>query len=280
MAKDHFFQLRVPFVKVDESQFGLALKTSGYIRNTLYEPSLLEEKTIDNVAFENVSLSKTVIRKVTFKNCTFKNCLFIGTCFEDVSFHSCDFIACNFFRAEFKRVYGKPAQFARAIRKHGYANVAVGLFQQLRENYANETQPEFRREAEYYFRVWSRRLKWRDISRGRTRFRSALSWGGSVAYGMLFGYGYRLRNLLITTAFVVLMLTCAAHFLHNNLFVENGATSIARSLYFTISTMVTMGAVGFTPHSNFGYLFVLLNACFGVVLITATVSAIAKRVSR
>lgn len=280
MGKDAFFTMRVPFEKMNVDQFALALRTSGHIKDVLYEPDVLEDKTINDIEFQNVSLSKTHIQRITFNRCTFRNCLFIGTEFEEVGFHSCSFIDCNFFRSKFKQVYAKPAQFAQAVRKHSYANVAVGLFQGLRDNYSDTMQPEHRREAEYFFQVWSRRLKWSEIMSSSTKIRSALAWFGSLAYGNLFGYGYRLRNLLITTSVVVVLLTCAAHSFHQILFEENGVVSVVRSLYFTVSTMVTMGAVGFTPVTSSGYLFVLLNALCGIVLITATVSAIAKRVAR
>lgn len=280
MGKDAFFTMRVPFDKMNVDQFALALRTSGHIKDVLYEPDVLEEKTINDIEFQNVSLSKTSLRKLTFNRCTFRNCLFIGTRFEEVGFHSCNFIDCNFFRASFKKVYAKPSQFAQAVRKHRYANVAVGLFQELRDNYGDTMQPEHRREAEYFFQVWSRRLKWHEMKSSPDKIQFAISWFGSLAYGTLFGYGYRLRNLLLTTSVIVVVLTCAAHVFHPMLFVENGPVSVVRSLYFTVSTMVTMGAVGFTPITSRGYLFVLLNAISGVVLITATVSAIAKRVAR
>lgn len=280
MSRDRFFMMREPFVRMDEAQFELALKTSGHIRDVLYEPELLENETISGITFENVSFSKTRLTKLTFKNCQFRSCLFVGSTVDEANFHDCVFLDCNFFRAKFKNVYGKPGQFAKAVRKHEYANIAVSLFQELRDNYDDAMQPEHRREAEYFFQVWSRRLTWYEIRTKPAYLRAVPAWAGSLLYGCLFGYGYRLRNLLLTTMASVAALTIVAHLHHRDLFEENGAVSFVRSLYFTVSTMVTMGAVGFSPASDSGYLFVLLNATCGVVLITASVSAIAKRVAR
>jgi hypothetical protein len=280
MAKDKFFTLRLPYDQFDKAQFEQALRTSKHICNVLYAPDELSDYRIESKMFENVSFSKTTLKGLNFKNCVFKHCLFIATQLEKVEFHNCQFVECNFFKAEFRGVYGHPRQFAKAIRSGSYANVAVHLYQELRDNFLDEMQPEFRREAEYQFRRWKRKLYWREILAGNNLPRSILRWTGSALYGFVFGYGFRVRNLLLTTVSAILFLSLVSHANHATFFMDNGDVTLIRSLYFTVSTMVTMGAVGFTPLSDAGYAYVLLNALVGVLLITATVNSIAKRVAR
>lgn len=283
MAKDPFFTIRPPFTQVDENGFKLLLAASKHISGVMYMPDLLSQLRIENVTFENVSFAKTLIQNVNFKNCKFKDCLFIATELSGVEFHGCVFEECNFFKSRFESVYGRPSQFAGAVSDHSYANVAVHLFQELRDNYADEMQPEFRGEAEYYFRVWGRRLLWSKF-RGGAGFKQKtsllLAWLLSLLHGALFGYGFRLRHLLATTLSVVLLLAAFAFRYGESLFVIDGVLTPVRAIYFTVTTMITMGAAGFSPIGNAGHIFVIVNALAGVVLVTATVSSIAKRVAR
>jgi uncharacterized protein YjbI with pentapeptide repeats len=156
MLKD-FFKLNQPYKKLDMDEFEEQLCVSKHLCNILYLPDELTSKKIVDTTFENVSLSKTNINKLTFKNCVFKDCLFIGSFFESVEFHDCSFENCNFFKAKLKDVYAKPKQFQNTILDSKYSNIAIHLYQQLRENYYSSSQKEFKNDAEYYFCVWKRK---------------------------------------------------------------------------------------------------------------------------
>jgi hypothetical protein len=283
MSIDPFFCLEGPVREFDSNQLSDALETSAHIRNVLYRPRHFDirKKRVEGITFENVSFSKTDIGGVTFKECKFIRCLFIGTNFTDVEFHSCSFTRSNFFKATFKAVYGKPEQFSSAVIEDRYANIGVHLYQELRDNYKDEAQPEFMREAEYQFRKWSQKLLWTELVKKQSfSARNALQWLGLAVYRLLFGYGLRLRNLLGTTLLSVLVLTMLARSYASGMFLEEHPVTWIRGIYFTISTMITLGAIGFTPKSDAGYMFLLLNAVAGVVLLSATLNAFSKRVSR
>jgi uncharacterized protein YjbI with pentapeptide repeats len=154
---EDFFKLNTPFTKIDVEEFTELLKTSRHIHSVLYRPNELKKFKIKDITFENCSFAKTTIQNVTFFNCVFIDCLFIGSTIMKVEFHDCIFKNCNFFKSNFTSVYAKPVQFKEAITDNKFANIAVHLFQQLRENYHSESQREYKNEAEYYFHYWDRR---------------------------------------------------------------------------------------------------------------------------
>ncbi|CAK8716999.1 hypothetical protein GCAAIG_06410 [Candidatus Electronema halotolerans] len=200
----NFFKLNAPFDTFNRETFDSHLRTSKHICNVLYEPNSYKEAKVTRVTFENVSFSKTTIIKVTFIDCIFKDCLFIATKFTSVGFHDCIFENCNFYKSTFHSLYARPHQFRKAIANDEYANIAVHLYQQLRENYYQESQREFKNEAEYYFGHWNRKNEYIQAKRKKKKFYSYIFQHIiSYLYGYLLGYGYRLRNLVVTT-FVLL----------------------------------------------------------------------------
>jgi len=280
MLRD-FFQLNAPFDTFDNQKFVAHLRTSKHICNVLYEPDKLEDQKIAGITFENVSFSKTLLRRLTFNDCSFIDCLFIGTKLEWVEFHRCRFIYCNFYKAVFRNVYAKPKQFRQAITESKHANIAVHLYQQLRENYYSESQREFKNEAEYGFAKWKRKNDFVQARRLHFGIHQYLlphlvSW----MYDFLFGYGYRLRNL-VTTTVVALMFACVLnYYCADKLFAEPVQTSFIKTLYFTFTTMTTLGAAGYSPNTETGYIFVLINLGIGISILSATITAIFKKLVR
>ncbi|MCW8813305.1 MAG: ion channel [Ignavibacteriaceae bacterium] len=276
-----FFKLNTPFETFDSERFDNQLIVSKHLCNILYSPEQLTSKKITGVKFENVSFSKTTISKLTFKECLFKDCLFIGTEFDSVEFHDCVFENCNFFKSKFISVYAKPRQFRKAITDSKFSNIAIHLYQQLRENYYQGSQREFKNEAEYYFCIWKRKNDFIQAKRKNIKFYKFLpnhivSW----VYGATLGYGYKLKNLIITTCFIVVSLVLVNHLFADVLFSSPTTKSIIKTTYFTITTMATLGASGYTPNTEVGYVFVIINVLTGISIFSAAINSIFKKVIR
>ena len=278
---DDFFKLNGLCQDFDQDRMISQIETSRHIVNVVYRPDNFILKKVSDIKFENVSFSKTKIKNTNFKNCTFENCLFIGSEFEDVEFHGCNFVNCNFFKSKFKNIYGKPGQFRKAILNNSHANIAVHLYQQLRENYQSEAQREFKNEVEYQFSVWKRRLMINEgVRNNEPPYKYLSSYLLSFVYGLLLGYGYRLRNLFITTFFMVSIATYLNHKYSSYMFVGDENPSIIKSIYFTVTTMATLGASGFSDLSEIGYAFVTFNVLIGISLLTATLNSLFRKVLR
>ncbi|MCI0427902.1 MAG: pentapeptide repeat-containing protein [Nitrospiraceae bacterium] len=280
MLKD-FFRLNLPFERFDRHSFLQHLRASKHICNVLYESGSFENERMSGITFENVSFSKTAIRRVTFSSCVFKDCLFIGTVFDSVEFHDCHFEHCNFYKSKFASVYGKPKQFRKAITDKRYSNIAVHLYHQLRENYYRDSQRDFKNEAEYYFGHWNRENELIQSKRkGQKWYQYLPRHVGSWLYGYLLGYGYSLRNLVATTSVIIIMLVTMNYAVARYLFATPTDSSLIKTVYFTITTMATLGAAGYNPDTEIGYAFVILNVLIGISIFSATISAILKKVIR
>jgi len=276
-----FFKLNPPFEEFDETRMDSQLKTSRHIINVLYKPECLFSKKIYGITFENISLSKTTIEKCTFRNCIFKDCLFIGTRFVSVEFHNCQFINCNFFKSTIEKVYAKPHQFRDAIKDKAFANIAVYLYQQLRENYYHESQREFKNEAEYYFSRWKRKLEHVQARKNKKPWYKF--WPNTIlsfAYDVVLGYGYRLRNLVVSTTILVFILITINHVFAENFFLQEESPSTIKSIYFTITTMATLGASGYSALTETGYVIVTIDVLVGISILTATLNSIFRKVIR
>ena len=276
-----FFKLNQPFKPFDLDEFNEQLHVSKHLCNILFSPEELSSKRINGITFENVSLSKTNINKVTFKECRFIDCLFIGTVFDSVEFHDCYFENCNFFKVKLKSVYAKPDQFKKAIVDARFSNIAIHLYQQLRENYYHSSQKDFKNDAEYYFCIWKRKNDFIQAKRKKKIWYEyvpshILSW----IYGATLGYGYKLKNLIVTTLLVVMTLIFTNHLFADFLFSPPTQKSIIKTTYFTITTMATLGASGYTPNTDIGYIFVIINVLTGVTIFSAMINSIFKKVIR
>lgn len=278
--KDVFFQIPAPFTKIETAgDFSKLLCQARHINNIMYMPDNLTSEKIVSVIFENVSFSKTELKDVIFENCVFKNCLFIYSIFDGVRFHSCSFNCCNFFRAKFNTsCYAKPGQFKNAVCDDKYANVAVWLFDQLRLLYKEESQKSYKAEAEYYFNNW---LYVQKYSKRKDNENAFIFYSKKIAlklYGKLFGYGYRLRNLVLTTSIIFVLLVAMNRVLGNFIFDSGGINNFSQSIYFTVTTMLTLGASGFGNPTGIGRWLIIVNVLLGISLLSFTVSALFNRI--
>ena len=279
----NFFQLNSPFDRINGDQLATLLRTSNHIRNVLLEASPAQNTKLSDITFDNVSFSKKLLQYVTFASCVFRDCLFIGTRFDSVELHDCEFENCNFFKSRFVSVYAKPAQFRKAIPDKRYANIAVHLYHQLRENYYREAQREFKNEAEYQFRHWGRMNEWIQLRRKRIKikwYRHGLRHLVSWLYDYLLGYGYRLSRQIVTTCAIVILVMVANHVCAEYLFSEATQPTVVKTVYLTLTTMATLGASGYSPDTEVGYMFVVFNVLIGISILSATVAAIFKKVIR
>lgn len=283
---DDFFKLNRPYETFNEARMASQLSTSKHVCNVLYQPEILSPETlskrsVENIKFENVSFAKTTIKALNFKKCEFMDCLFIGTEFTDgVRFHDCKFINCNFFASKFIALYGKPHQFQKAITDQKYANIAVHLYQQLTRLYSEDFQRSYKNEAAYNFLCWKRVLDYQHDKRDGKGVSSEIKYFISWCHDFFFGYGYHLRNIFLTTAALIIFSVLSNHIFYKYLFSSSVQPSFIKSVYLTITTMATLGASGYAPDTDIGFIFVTVNVLIGITILAATINAIFNRVTR
>ncbi|MDD2342729.1 MAG: pentapeptide repeat-containing protein [Tolumonas sp.] len=279
---DPFFILNSPFKTIEnESEFFELLQNSRHLCDILYKPAEIVNKKIKNTKFNNISFSKKTITDTDINNCEFTDCLFIGTDFIKVNFSNCKFIRCNFYKSNFEQVYAKPSQFSLAITDKKYSNIAVHLYNQLRNNYRDDSQRKYKSEAEYQFEVWDARQYLYELkSNKKSLFLHAPILIKKYLHKILFGYGYRTRNLIATTVTIISILTLILYSFPQLFFTESIKPSVVQSIYYTITTMATLGASGFPNPTLSGEILIICNVLMGISLLSVTVNSIFKQVIR
>lgn len=290
-----FFRLNDPVAIVTQQELRKRLRNKQTkFQNLVLEPnSVLEwEKGLkfEGLEFTNFSFSRCTITKAIFKNCTFRDCLFLGTLIEDAEFHGCKFENCNFNKAKLRDVYAKPEQFEAAVQDEKHANVGVWLYQQLRNNYDQTSQREFHNAVEFRFQTWRRKEEYYLRKKRPTNgsgfaawFQWIFFWPAHVKsriYGAFFGYGYSWWRLLATSSVAIAIMSVYNGQVAQEAFSLTASPSNASTVYFTIATMLTLGAFGFDPKTQLGYIVVLANALVGVILISALLGSLVGRLSR
>ena len=85
---------------------------------------------------------------------------------------------------------------------------------------------------------------------------------------------------MVTTLVIIILAVVMNHAFASYLFATPTNPSFIKTIYFTITTMVTLGATGYSPNTEFGYVIVVINALLGITIFSTTISAVFKRITR
>lgn len=286
---DDFFKLNGKFEKFTaEKDLDSHFKTSSQLENVLYEPSKWPTPPykVNGKKFLNVSLSKTSFSKVSFQNCHFEDCLLIGCNFQEVEFHRCTFKNCNFYKSEFYKCYLDPSviTFHKHYKKN-YANVGVGLFQQLLDNSADQHQADHSMLADIAFRQWQRAQLRHDLAVGKiTCLGYLLLFVRNFSFDWIAGYGYRPARFFGWTILLFLMISLINFWLlADSLTVnESGASGagLVDAIYYTFSVLTVLGFSTVVPVSSTAKLVTVIQALAAIGWLGIFTSVLVKRFIR
>ena len=294
---DSFFDLGKELPQLDADGLRSHLESHPEVFERAFLPSsaleagvpgdtlLIKEKT-----FKRMRFYETRFVRVVFTRCIFDECLFLSARFEDCEFHQCDFIRCNTNKFRLTRTYIDPQLFIAGIfDRHKYANVGVNLFHTLLKNAVEESQPEFRDTAEYYFRLWqryNREYYWKQ-SRGRDRwldFKFYSYWSWSLLFQKLFGFGVRVRNILFWTPVLFTVIWFYNYSQWTKFGIDSHKLPVVplaiRSAFFTVGNLSTFGTAELTPTTSVGLGAVSLQVVLGITWMALSTAMIVKRFVR
>lgn len=306
MGTDHedlpLFDLKEPYdTWVDTASF-LQFATDDArtsVENILYQPDNLisdnppRRLIFQGKTFKNVSLSKTHLSYLEFKECTFTDCKFVGSIIENCVFRRCSFIRCNFYKSVIGNCDIDPTSFENCANKETTPNFGVGLFRELLHNSRQVASPDYSREARYQLRRWQRyeklwelKLKW-ETSRifSKSTFEVAkmsISVSKDWVYEILFGYGMRLQNFILTSLGLLLVLTTVNYVFRDSFQLMLGGkviSGIADAFYFSVIVVTTLGFGDITPNTQIGEIVVAIEALIGFVMFAVLTSIIFKRIT-
>ena len=287
-----FFKLNPPFtVFKDQLQLTESLRNSNDLRNVLYQPDTLgppdttnQNSPFTKKTFTNVSFSKTTISGVIFRNCAFVDCLFIGTRFVDCEFRGCTFTGCNPYRVVFKGTYIDPSVFEGMLDPVAHSNIGINLFQQLYDNSIAMHEPKFADTAEFNRSKWNHYvLNYRYPGWQRRDHKYIKEWLTNYLYYISAGYGIRFK-FLATWTFIVIGGSVGVNFLCWDSLSVVGRDGPARErefmevLYYTAT--IPLGVGDFTPASDVGRFIFLVEALFGLMILSLFATWLVKRALR
>ena len=264
------------------------LSNSNDLRNAEFRPDTL---TLENVGgirrfftektFTNVSFSKTKIVGLDFRECKFVGCLFIGTRFVDCEFHNCAFEGCNPYKIEFTKTYINPTSFEGMLNKVEHSNIGIHLFQELYRNAVEMRHGKFARSAEFNLNKWERYVFDHEYPglKKFTTFR-LFEWLQNVLFWLLAGYGLRPKFLIFLAVAVGAVSVATNYIWWDSLEVLGRAGPVKGKscigvVYYTVTTLVGIGDLA--PGSDAGKLIFMVQAVFGLILVSLAVGWLVKR---
>lgn len=292
---DEFFRLAEPYSELTSaSEFWDAVggKEESVVENLLYRPDKLESLEppkkwlVRNKTFRNFSFAKTLISLLEFTDCRFEGCIFIGSIIVNCRFNNCAFVNCNFYRSQIESCHIDPKAFAKCLDHTRYANIGVGLYQELLQNSRQQAQPEFTNDAQYQFLRWKRHLRWDDIKNSNTGFMTKCLKSFSILPSWMFektaGSGVRFSNLAVTSALVLSALTIVNYSFRSAFGLVLGGEpvqSFIECFYFSTIVVTTLGFGDITPTTDLGRIVVALEAMVGFLTFTLLVSMAFRRIT-
>ena len=296
------FELKKPFDTWGDSASFLQFANdpaSTNVENILYQPDNLisdnppRKLTFQGKTFKNVSFSKTHLSYLDFKDCTFSDCIFIGSIIENCIFRKCSFIRCNFYNSAINNCDIDPTSFENCANKETSPDIGTGLFRELLHNSRQIANPDYGREARYQFRRWQRYEKLREFKLKLATSRIApksiyesikmfalltMDW----VYEVFFGYGMRLKNFILTSLGLLMLLTAINWFFRDSfklMLDDKVISSVADAIYFSVIVVTTLGFGDITPATQIGKIFIAFESLIGFVMFAVLTSIIFKRIA-
>lgn len=294
-SKDDFFELdgdcdklhaQEDFFKLTSNNAQGLLENKLYWPDTMTSPDAPRRWVIRGKIFKNFSFSKTIIMYVEFIDCNFEKCLFIGSIIEKCRFNNCSFYSCNFYRSQFNDTFVDTRSFDKCIPDKRYANIAVGLYQELLHNSRQQDLAAFSMAAQWNFHRWQRRRIYQD-----DWVNGSDVWKKSIVIPQVFkswllditsGYGMGLINFSFTACLFLLCLTLLNYLFRFQLgldFGEGITNGLVDSFYFTSVVGTSLGFGDVVPKTDIGRIVVSLEAIAGFVVLATLVSMIFRRIS-
>ncbi|GHC88108.1 hypothetical protein GCM10007320_34970 [Pseudorhodoferax aquiterrae] len=249
-----------------------------------------EKLSVKDKIFKSMRFYGTHFVGVVFTRCTFHECLFLSAHFEDCAFHECKFIRCNTHKFRLTRTYLDPRSFlAEIFDQKKYPNIGVDLFHTLLKNSVDESQPEFRDSAEYHFRLWQRynHISYWRKEKGTERWlnvRFYAYWFWNISFQFLFGYGVRVRNILLWTPMLFALVWLYNHMHWADYGIKAQVLADVplsiKTAFFTLGNMSTFGTADLTPSTSYGLLAVSFQVVLGIGWIALSTAMIVKRFVR
>ena len=198
------------------------------IASQFFDEKIIEKKEFSHCCFSNISFKNSKLQSLIFINCTFFNCYFRGTVLSNCQFTGCKFIDCNFRKIQsalentkntfaystFENCHLKYEFMLKCLPKE--PNISREIVQNLEdESYKSGSYDEYLKYKYKRIHINENHLKsaflrkedWYKKNFNRSKsYISGLKFLYSKIIGLVWGYGEKLLNLIISFLLVNIVL--------------------------------------------------------------------------
>lgn len=265
---------------------------NGEIKNVNLERCLLVRLGMKSKRIYNSIFLHCIFKNCYFKNAQFNNVNFTGSYFKECNFTKTTFKACCFWYAQFSRCHINYDEILQSIPSE--SNIAIQLLQSLRQNaiemgekkVANkiltkeieiqkrELMNHFLTPTDYY------KKKYNTFE----RVRDGLKFLGYSLSGFVWGYGLKLKNLLLSAivtifSFSLLFIFWGSFALNNNCEIVI-KLNFVKAFYLSTITFTTLGYGDFIPISPVTYFLCALESFIGVIFLGFLAATVYRKFSK
>ncbi len=280
---------------------------SGVIENALFAdedvPSVeLRDAKLRRCLFVRIRAKQAEILDSSFKHCVFEDCYFKDTHFSDVDFTDSYFRDCNLTKVSFEGCCLWYVRFSRCRVDYerilhaipSQSSIAVPLLRELRQNALQMGEKNVadkilvktieREKEELKAQFWAISDYYRTRFKRTARIKSGAKFVNLTLSGLIWGYGLKLTNLLLSGLFAICVFSALiAKF---GLFVKDPNCAVGvkltslESFYLSVVTFTTLGYGDFTPASALARLICSIESLFGIVFLGFLAAAVYRKFAR
>lgn len=256
------------------------------------ECSRLYDVWLRKALLRECDIKYSVLERVNLRNAKLQQIDFTGTTFVDCDLSQSEFSGCCLWYTRFDRCRVNYQSILRNLPHED--NLQTQVLRSLRLNAVSEGDTRqanklllreldserrnlyncFMHTSDYY----------KDRYKSVKRFAAFISWLGHWAQRIVWGYGLRLKNLALTIALLIFVLSLVAY--ETKALYNFGASAEPRALefldavYVTIITFCTVGFGDITPATAGGRVMASVTAVCGVIAWGFFVAAIYRRLAK
>ncbi len=263
----------------------------GELKNTNLKWGMLVRLGMKDGRINDCIFRHCIFQDCYFRNVKFRNVNFTGTFFKDCNFSKATFEACCFWYVRFSKCWLNYDEILQSIPPE--SNIAISLLRSLRQNaiemgekkIANrillreieiekqELKNQCCAKTEYY------KSRYDTIE----RVFAGAKYLGLQTSGLIWGYGLKLRNLIVSAllgilAFAFLIFKFGTYVSNR----DSGGIDLSflQSLYLSIITFTTLGYGDFTPGSFSSYAICAIESIIGFVFLGFLAASVYRRFAR
>ncbi len=284
--------------ELKEEEINHKFENSLFLNYGFSKETIMNGLVFERCTFSKLSFTDVILKNIQFNHCIFIDCYFNKTTFDLVGFENVSFINCSlnkmkinntkFFYTEWENTYIKYDEIKTSLPVEH--NMRKRLCKVMAKNCLSDGNVEGYKqyffeskragEREYISRILRKDEYYKKHFNPYDSIKSVVKLGLSKINWLVWGYGERIINVFISSAFIILLF--AIIYLFNPEISKLESHKFVSAMYLSICSFVTMSpASSFEVQSTdfiFRY-FVALEGLIGVAFMGVFTAALFRNVN-